>query len=278
MKSSILNRKILVVEDVKFMRKLVKQALERIGFASVLEADDGEQALGLMERQPVELVITDIEMQPCNGLQLVQQIRAGIAPVDPATRVIFLSGLDDLSTLEAASELDVSGFLVKPVSADQLREKIEESFASTVRLRKPAFYKALSFAPASLTPQGKNKAEASGYRFTTTRIARKEGDITTRQPAQVPNNQLVEDESAPITPGYQRMFVALEQLHEGMILGEDVVAKGAPILRAGTVLVPGHLMVLRDMRALLEKSELRVDVQPAATNKESPTTRNPDEK
>ena len=147
--SKFQNITILVVEDEHYMRMLIIQALQSVGFKAIYEAEDGKRALQVMSKeQHIDLVISDIEMQPMNGLALAQQIRAGKAPIDPGTRFVFLTGLGDISTLTDAAELDVQGFISKPFSANQLKEKIEKALKMRVELRAPSIYEELVFGSA----------------------------------------------------------------------------------------------------------------------------------
>jgi CheY-like chemotaxis protein len=256
MTSQIPNITILVVEDEHFMRMLILQALESIGFTSLCEAEDGKQALQVMRKKHVDFVISDIEMRPLNGLELVRQIRVGEAPIDPGSRIIFLSGLGDMSTLSAASELDVHGFMVKPFSANQLRTKMQEALRLTVRLREPSVYESLAFTPAALQVRQKSQAKGSGYSVTTKRQAlRSEKSHTASQPIQP-----AYETCQPATAEQKQICVAVAELCAGMTLCEDVLARGVVMLNKGAILDPRLLLVLRDMRSVLDKSEYIVEL------------------
>lgn len=252
MNPSILNTRILLVEDESFMRMLATQALESLGFDSVSEAEDGERALQLLAKQEIDLLVTDIEMKPMSGLDLVKSIRAGESTQQRDTPVIFLSGLGDVSTLAAASELDVHGFLVKPVSAIQLRDKIEEALKSEVRLRDPNTYKAMSFTASALQERDQGDIPGAGYRITTTANHRG-GSAET--PAQQSRPTAPSPPPAPVG-----VMVGLNELEPGMVLCHDVLANGVAMLRKGVVLAPGHILVLKNMRSVLADIEFEVMV------------------
>lgn len=249
------NLSVLVVEDEHFMRMLIVQALESLGVSSVHDAEDGSHALQVMATEHINFVITDIEMRPQNGLELTQMVRAGKTPIDPATRVIFLTGLGDMSTLSAASELDVHGFMLKPFSAKQLQQKMQEALNLTVRLRDPAVYEALVFSPAEQHLWENRRIKNSGYTVTTTRAVRPEQTAPLSTPGHAaPTGDHEQSENA------RRMLVALEDLQPGMTLCEDILAGNVAMLRKGMVLQPGFLLVLRDMRELLDKVEWEVEL------------------
>ncbi len=121
---------ILVVEDEESVRRLVKALLERLGY-SVLEARDGEDALAIWREQSrrIDLVVTDVVMPRLDGPSFIAQIRA----THPATRVIYLSGYADETTIRR-QELDLgTPFLQKPFTSGALARMVR-----TVLDREPA--------------------------------------------------------------------------------------------------------------------------------------------
>lgn len=255
MNSAIFNLHILVVEDVSFMRMLVIQALESVGFSNIHEAEDGEAALQLLAKSPMDLIITDIEMKPMNGLDLIKQVRAGDTPLPRGIPTLILSGMDDTSTLAAASELDVQGFLEKPVSANQLRERIDSAMNAETELRAPEYYRSLVFAAAAQTTARGGHAPDSGYTVRT--VERK----APTAPAAVRPSARQNDASPPPARRTQLRRLPMAQLREGMVVREDIMSRGRVLLRKGVVLTPGHLLVLRDMRSLLDQSEVEVETE-----------------
>jgi two-component system chemotaxis response regulator CheY len=252
MNTSLFHTRILVVEDEHFMRMLAVQALESVGFRTVHEAEDGEDALGVMAKEDIDLLLTDIEMQPLNGLELAKRVRAGQTPLRRSTPVVFLSGLGDVATLTAASELDVHGFMVKPMSANQIRDKIDEALKLEVRLREPLLYQGLTFSSANGLVRRKGGRDLPGYTVTTTTPSRPVPVHTTAQQFSAepePADQI----EAP--PGTYRVTLPIEKLQPGMTLCEDIVSRGVIMLSKNSTLSPGHILVLRDMRKMLEKSE-----------------------
>lgn len=241
----------LVVEDERFMRMLIIHALESMGFASVLEAESGEQALQVMAKHHIDFIITDIEMTVPNGLELVRQIRAGKTRADPGTRVIFLTGLRSASILAAAAELDVQGYLSKPFSAKQLREKIEQAYSCKVRLRDPSAYDASALSQDQATGWAEDalKTENTPLPSASRELGAEEGGGS--EPEKSVDRS---DTRAP------RAGVTIENLHPGMILCEDICAKGVLMLRKGVQLDHRLLLVLRDMRSVLDKTEFEVEV------------------
>ena len=84
--------KILVVEDDKITRRLIKEILSRGGY-EVIEGEDGSQALELFKKEKPDLVITDYQMPVMNGLRLLSEIRN----ITTGTPVIMLTGFGDIA-------------------------------------------------------------------------------------------------------------------------------------------------------------------------------------
>ena len=251
MNSAILKTHILVVEDVSFMRMLVIQALESMGFANVYEAGDGEEAINFLKKSSVDLIISDIEMRPMNGLDLIKHVRAGETPLPRGIPAIILSGLDDTSTLSAAAELDVHGFLEKPVSAVQLRERVEEAMNAEVQLRDADFYRHMVFAPAYQEVQQEQVAD-SGYTVTHTAPSRSSAAPASEQHTR--NNEATNTR----TDTNLSLLIPLDKLQPGMVLQEDIIARDRLLMKKGIVLSPGHILVLRNMRSVLNRADIQV--------------------
>ncbi len=123
--------KILVVDDMSTMRKIIKNMLGQIGFTNIAEADDGATAWPMIENAikegtPYEFIVSDWNMPQMSGLDLLKKVRS-------------TSGLEKLPFLMITAEAEqgnvviavkagVSNFIVKPFSAAVLKEKIDKIF------------------------------------------------------------------------------------------------------------------------------------------------------
>ena len=128
------NVTILVVDDQDYVRSIVSQLLKRLGVGRILECANGSEALKLLERNAPDVILCDIKMQPVNGLQFLHDVRAGVAGCDAKVPIIFLTSASDRTTVQAAIEGNVDGYLVKPVSASDLKSKL----ISVLSRRNPA--------------------------------------------------------------------------------------------------------------------------------------------
>ena len=121
------NMKVLVVDDFSTMRRIVKNILRQLGFNNIVEADDGTTAVGILEREKIDLIISDWNMPNMTGIELLRHVRS----TDEIKDLPFL-----MVTAEAQQEniieavkAKVSNYIVKPFTADTLNEKIEKIFS-----------------------------------------------------------------------------------------------------------------------------------------------------
>ncbi len=117
--------RILVVDDDEVMRTFVVNSLRRLGIQSIETAVDGASALRTMVTFKPDLVLTDIHMEPMNGLDFVQQLRSHSNSLIKNMKVIFMSADASTATLSEAMPLGTFGYIVKPPRLDTLEAKIE---------------------------------------------------------------------------------------------------------------------------------------------------------
>jgi two-component system chemotaxis response regulator CheY len=118
----------LVVDDQMTMRALIRAALAQIGVTEVREAHDGEDALRALVSRPAHLVISDFNMPKLDGLGLLRAVRAH-TPIKNAA-FIMLTGRADVELVARARQFGVNNYLVKPFTAQILKQKIEEVFGA----------------------------------------------------------------------------------------------------------------------------------------------------
>ncbi|MBK9080847.1 MAG: response regulator [Rhizobiales bacterium] len=113
---------ILVVDDYQTMIKIVRGLLRQLGFENVDEARNGAEALAKLRAKPYGLVISDWNMEPMNGLELLRRVREDVAhPV----RFIMVTAESKTEHVLAARRAGVDNYIVKPFNAQTLRSKIE---------------------------------------------------------------------------------------------------------------------------------------------------------
>jgi CheY-like chemotaxis protein len=108
--------RVLVVDDEPFMRMTIRAVLRAIDRFEVREADDGDAALLLTEQFKPDVVLCDISMPRMGGMEFVARLRRH--PEQPVrdTPVVIMTGYAEEATVYDAVKLQISGFLVKPVS------------------------------------------------------------------------------------------------------------------------------------------------------------------
>lgn len=118
---------ILVVDDEPRSRSGLKRMLERWGAGryDILTAADGREAMTLLRREPVRLLITDIRMPEINGLHLADTLNEGSEGEKPA--VILVSGYAEFEYAQRAIQLGVTDYLLKPIGRDKLIAAVERA-------------------------------------------------------------------------------------------------------------------------------------------------------
>ncbi len=117
--------KVLIVDDMMTMRKLVSKTCKEIGFQNLVEAADGIQAWEAIQNStpPIGLVISDWNMPNCSGLDLVKRIRAD-SRFKNTPFIMVTAEAEQHQVLEAIKS-GVDNYVVKPFGKDQLIEKLE---------------------------------------------------------------------------------------------------------------------------------------------------------
>ncbi len=116
------NMNVLIVDDYKTMLRIIENLLKQIGFKNIHQATDGSMALKMLHEMPMGLVISDWNMQPMTGLQLLKEVRAD-EKLKP-TPFIMITAESKTENVVAAKEAGVNNYIVKPFNAETLKQKI----------------------------------------------------------------------------------------------------------------------------------------------------------
>jgi len=114
--------KILVVDDYPTMRRILRSLLAQVGQTDVEEAGDGAEAFSKLQNSRFDLVISDWNMEPVTGLDLLRKVRG-----DAATKelpFIMVTAESKTENVVEAKKAGVSNYIVKPFTADTLKSKI----------------------------------------------------------------------------------------------------------------------------------------------------------
>ena len=122
-----LSMPILVVDDYNTMIRIIRNLLKQLGFEDVDDAPDGSAAFQKMQDKRYGLVISDWNMEPMTGYDLLKEVRG--SPSLAKTPFIMVTAESKTENVIAAKKAGVSNYIVKPFNAQTLKSKIEAVFA-----------------------------------------------------------------------------------------------------------------------------------------------------
>ncbi len=117
---------VLVVDDYNTMIRIIRNLLRQLGFEDIDEASDGALALAKMRDKRYGLVISDWNMEPMTGYELLKQVRAD--PILAPVPFIMITAESKTDNVIAAKQAGVSNYIVKPFNAETLKTKIDAVF------------------------------------------------------------------------------------------------------------------------------------------------------
>ena len=118
---------VLIVDDYKTMLRIIRNLLKQLEFENVEEATDGQEALSKLRAGSFGLVISDWNMAPMTGLDLLKEVRADARL--KGLPFIMITAESKTENVVAAKQAGVSNYIVKPFNAETLRDKIEKVMA-----------------------------------------------------------------------------------------------------------------------------------------------------
>ncbi len=113
---------VLIIDDYKTMLRIIRNLLQQLGFKNVDEAADGSQALSKLRSKSYDLVISDWNMEPMTGYQLLKEVRSDDRL--KATPFIMVTAESKTENVVAAKKAGVSNYIVKPFNAATLKSKM----------------------------------------------------------------------------------------------------------------------------------------------------------
>ena len=119
---------ILVVDDYNTMVRIIRNLLRQLGFTDVDDAADGSAALEKMQDRKYGLVISDWNMEPMTGYELLKQVRAN--PQMSSTPFIMITAESKTENVVAAKQAGANNYIIKPFNAETLKHKIEAVFTA----------------------------------------------------------------------------------------------------------------------------------------------------
>jgi two-component system chemotaxis response regulator CheY len=119
------NIRILVIEDESYTRMMIAGLLRQIGYTYIGEAKEGEEGFRETVRTRPQAVLCDVHMAPLDGLGYLAKLRGFSNETIAATPVVFLTADKQQETVISAKQLKVDGYLVKPVSLQVLKQRLD---------------------------------------------------------------------------------------------------------------------------------------------------------
>ena len=120
------NMKILIVDDFSTMRRIIKNLLRDLGFNNTQEADDGTTGLPMLQTGNYDFLVTDWNMPGMTGIDLLRTVRAD--PKLQSLPVLMVTAEAKKEQIVLAAKEGVNGYIVKPFTAQTLKEKIDKIF------------------------------------------------------------------------------------------------------------------------------------------------------
>ncbi len=232
------NLRILLADDHAFIRNLIRGMLLRANVSQIHAAANGEEAMNILRQRgnSIDCVISDWNMPPSGGLEVLRDIRTGTLVDVPANLpFIMLTGHADSKVVTAALHLDVSAYIVKPASSQKLSEAIQKSLAKTFTVKPARIYKmvpgidlpAPSSAPddplawASWVKGGQQAVLSEGTQFIKREAVKLGEPVPEEEADRIKNIRLKQ----------------ADRVKPGSVLVEDFCDDaGVPLINAGTVL------------------------------------------
>lgn len=117
--------KILLVDDNHHMRVLLIELLRAVGINKVFEATDGAEGLQMMRAHPVDIVMTDLAMEPLDGIDFVRLLRNSPDSPNQMVPVIMVTGHLTVRRIQEARDAGVNEFVAKPITARNVLERLQ---------------------------------------------------------------------------------------------------------------------------------------------------------
>lgn len=119
--------RILILDDMSTMRKIVMKTLKDLSFTDIQEAVDGKQGWEILQasKPPVQLIVSDWNMPECSGLELLKKVRADATYAK--VPFLMLTAETEKHQVMEALKAGVTNYCIKPFTLDMLKQKLEDT-------------------------------------------------------------------------------------------------------------------------------------------------------
>jgi CheY-like chemotaxis protein len=240
LEQAIENLNILLVDDESFVRKLNAHVLSGLTQQNVFESDSARNAITILNKQPINLLITDIQMPEMNGLELMKEIRCGRTSAPTALPILVITSYSNTEVLGSSMGLDVNGFLVKPISPKNALEKINIAIHERIAPRSIMTYERVMTDLSSLSG-GASQVKTTEY----------PGSIS------IPNSPTGIESEAKV----KIIKVSLAELKPGMKLVSELHSRdGVTLLASGQLLTEQMVNRIIELESLIGEKEVLVEL------------------
>ena len=118
--------RVLIVDDFSTMRRIVRNILNQLGLNNVVEADDGTTAWDILNRDKIDFIVSDWNMPKMTGIELLRKVRSSEQFADVPFLMVTAEAQQE-NIIEAV-QAKVSNYIVKPFTADTMKQKIDKIF------------------------------------------------------------------------------------------------------------------------------------------------------
>jgi two-component system chemotaxis response regulator CheY len=118
-------KKILIVDDSLFMRMILKNVIQELGYETAAEATNGVEALTLYKELKPDLTTLDITMPEMDGITALEELRA----IDPDAKIIMVSAMGQQALLIQAISMGACDYIVKPFNKERVMDAFRKAFA-----------------------------------------------------------------------------------------------------------------------------------------------------
>lgn len=127
-------KKILLIDDAKFIRKVIRGMLEKNGYTVSGEAENGKIGLEMYQARRPDVVLLDIVMPEMDGLECLKELKK----IDPKVKVIMCSTVDEPKVVAEIFKQGILDFITKPVSEERLIESLESALNGKGKIQETA--------------------------------------------------------------------------------------------------------------------------------------------
>ena len=229
----------LVADDKPFIRKTVRGMLQRMRVKHILEASCGQEAVDELRKNGanIDFVISDWNMEPMGGLELLRAIRIGNAH-EKSWKIpfIMLTVNADSGMVHAALALDLNGYIVKPVAFDKLAKAIDFALSHSIKMKPSSYYRDVAIREIPLL---EHLAAATPWVMWMSRLAKRAQFQECLRHIRSEAKQLNRGRTDLGQKPDNRRESAISRIPVGAVLAEDIFdAECALLVQGGTQLTP----------------------------------------